>query len=561
MSGKGTQKNKSYLRLKPGSHSAVTITPTLPGKPTNDTTTARELGINPLDFKQLPPAQRSVVASYIGEIKEQQKEARASRNAAAAASSAGPGIAAFGSTGPQPGYEEEEDGSEVHMTIDPDIIRGVSRRDRIHWLLFRALARGDFKHDFGENEKTRDLIVPGDENRFFEIAKLVSKKGAVWLRAQFKNRAVGTNLYKLISDQINLILPKGEEGVAAAADGIPGAVPGTWASEEKLLSTMGLDWDHLKGEIAAKDDGVEIAKHFNVPGIDGGRDYVIRACRYRKSLVRTSPDYKINTAPIDALKTVTGGEATKFALIVDASGGFPLSDLRDRNLIVGGTGEEEVYIIENIENGADSATKITNIIEKPKPGTEAAAARPPAPKLRFLRDSEKTVNYPLWANSDDQKSNIYSRLEIVLNRTSDTEVDATLVIRKDDGTIAESHSIGDVSNTSNVKNASLYAVAIMLEKGVTNEVLIYTLIKRMGDWCQALSLLDRDREYRIFDGDGKTEMMGGGQTGGRRTTTLRSMQVDTEIGVVTNDRILLAFCILLGLNVFYTSAMDLARLV
>jgi hypothetical protein len=39
------------------------------------------------------------------------------------------------------------------------------------------------------------------------------------------------------------------------------------------------------------------------------------------------------------------------------------------------------------------------------------------------------------------------------------------------------------------------------------------------------------------------------------------MLVDTEIGVVTNDRILLAFCILHGLNVFFTSAMDVARLI
>jgi len=131
-------------------------------------------------------------------------------------------------------------------------------------------------------------------------------------------------------------------------------------------------------------------------------------------------------------------------------------------------------------------------------------------------------------------------------------VEANISIVDASGKTTETFQIGDVANSSNVKNATLYALATFLEKGAVPEALVYTLIKRMGDWCQALSLLDLDRVYSVLD-------TGRESTG--KTTTLRDMLVDTEIGIVTNDRILLAFSIMLGLNVFFTTAMDTAQLI
>lgn len=449
--------------------------------------------------------------------------------------------------------ETREREGKALVASNPDLVRGITNRDRIAWLLFRALARGDFHHDFGEGVDTRDKIVASDANRFLEIAKLVSKKGTVWLRTKLLDN-VGQNLFTLIAEKINTILPPELPAFAASPlspeeDEIrkEGVVTGKFADENTLLKRIGLDWVALKavlGDETKYKDGDVLPYTFAVPGIPGGRKYDIRAAPYRRGK-RGDVNYKVNTAPIDALEMVTGGKK-KVALIVDASGGFPLTDLLDRTLIQRGGGGE-VYIIENIENGADSATKLTNIIEKPK---EGSATLPPAPTLMFLRDKENTVNYPLWNYTGDQKSNIFSTLHIVLNRVSNTEVEANLLVKDESGKTVQSFSIGDISNTSNVKNATLYALAIILEKGLVEEALIYTLIKRMGDWCQALSLLDVDRVYTLSKGDGEP-----------KETTLRALHVDTEIGVVTNDRILLAFCILLGLNVFYTTAMDIAKLV
>jgi hypothetical protein len=475
----------------------------------------------------------------------------------------------FASVKPVVGMDTAADESE-----SGDLIRGMTSREFITWLLFRALARGDFHHDFGERIAARDLIVAGDENRFFEIAKLVSKKGSVWLRTQFKQNVTKT-LYDIIGDRIDTILPpsiKFQPPTLSPPETqikTVGVDKGSFASENDLLSLIGLNWNAFKTEVANTPPGTEIKKNFKIPGIDGGRDYVIRACPYRQSLNRSDPGYKINTAPIDALRIVSGGKQ-KFALVVDASGGLPLSDLLDRTLIKKGPGGE-VYIIENIENRGDSATKLANFTERPIPGSAAAAspaakALPIAPTLRFLRDKENTVNYPLWRepeNATDPKSNIYSTMHIVLNRVSDSQIEANLLVKGFGGKTIESFSIGDISDMSNVKNATLYALAIILEKGIVNEALVYPLIKRMGDWCQALSLLDVDRIYTIYNTEGKTLFAGGGdvQTGGAAETTLRKLQTDTEIGVVTNDRILLAFCIFLGLNVFFTSAMDIARLI
>lgn len=481
-----------------------------------------------------------------------------------------------GEAGPPPKAEKRADGrvpkEDVNVPVAPsapppadvtenDQVRGITRRDRFAWMLFRALARGDFKHDFGENVASRDKFDKDDENRFFEIAKLVSKKGSVELRAKFKSY-IGKNPYLLIADQINGILPNNPVNTIAQftpeeykvhAKGVA-----SFAKEDELLDLIGLNWVALKRQIEDTADGVEIEGKFAEAAVVGGRTYKIRACPYRKSLNRSDTEnYKTNRAPIEALKLVSGGK-TDFALIVDASGGFPLSDLRDRTLLTG-AGGGKVYIIENIENGADSATKLLPPPLKPKnPST-----REVVPDLKFLRDDVNTVNYPLWAPSrDDQKSNIYSSFFIILNRISEDNVEANLIMKDAAGKTKESYSIGDIANTSNVKNSSLYTLALMIEKGgITNEMLIYTLIKRMGDWCQALSLLDLDRKYTIYNDDRTTPSPRGGQTGGATTTTLRELQATTEIGIVTNDRILLAFCILLGLNVFYTSAMDIARLI
>ena len=411
-----------------------------------------------------------------------------------------------------------------------DEVRGITRRDVITWNLFRNLARGDFRHDFNERVNTRDLIMEGDENRFFEIAKRFSKKGDVWLRTNFK-KYVKQTIFDILSNSFDAILPP--PPITQNPDN-------NFFHEPELLRMVGIDFEGIKNEVKNLKIGAAIEKKFTIHEV-GTRDYIIRSSLYRQG-ARGENGYKENRNITQMFREVTG--KNKFALIIDASGGLPLTEILNTSLDpyeLGG----EFFIIENIENSSDSATKLSNL----KKTTDAN--RPP-PKLSFLKDKENTVVYPLWKFPQDPKSNIYASLKIVLNRISDDEVEANIIHVDAEGNTIQTFNIGDVANSSNVKNATLAALAVFIDQGIVYESFVYTLIKRMGDWCQALSMLDLDRVYSVLNQD--NQIIGDDKT-------LRDMLVDTEIGVVTNDRILLAFCILHGLNVFFTSAMDLARLI
>lgn len=435
----------------------------------------------------------------------------------------------------------EVEDPESKVFVGDDTVRGITKRDTLVWTLFRHLARGDFRHDFNERVNTRDLITAGDENRFFDIAKRISKKGDVWLRTNFK-KYVDKTIFTILQGSFDNVL-------------LPLSPPSTQTTEEffdepELLKMVGIDFAGIKQAVSQLEPGAAIQGEFAIPGLDAPRSYTIRSSSYRLGLKGT-PGYSQNRNVVQMFREVTGGDKKKFALIVDASGGLPLTEMLNTTLqdpkskaLEGKPplGGEEFYIIENIENSSDSATKLSNI-------KKTTGDNPPS--LFFLKDKENTVVYPLWDNPQDPKSNIYASLKIVLNRISDDEVEANIIRVDAKGNTLQTFNIGDVANSSNVKNATLAALAVFIDQGMVPESFVYTLIKRMGDWCQALSMLDLDRVYSVLNQDRQP-------TG---ETTLRDMLVDTEIGVVTNDRILLAFCILHGLNVFFTSAMDLARLI
>lgn len=415
----------------------------------------------------------------------------------------------------------------------PDIVRGITLRDGVMWLLYRSLARGDFHHDFGERTKTRDLIVKEDEKRFIDIAKNVSTKGVVALRAAFTNGLIGKTLYELLSGSFDtMVVP----GFFSSTDPL-------FPPENKLLADItGMQWETFKSRAETASETNPLEVNVNVAGVT--RQYTVRSSSYRagpRVADKTSPEYAVykqNRNISTMFQEVTG--KSKFALIVDATGGLALTDVLNAALVPTPSSPCQFYIIQNIENASDSADKVQNIPSK---------AGPNQASLFYLRDIGDTVVYPLWGPAPpggeiDQKSNIFASMQISLTRMKDGTVEADITAGPN------TFHIGDVANASNVKNATLAAAAVMVEKGIVPEVFVYTLIKRMGDWCQALSLLDLDRTYTITNKDGAVG-----------TTTLRDMLVDTEIGVVTNDRILLAFCLLHGLNVFFTSAMDLARLI
>jgi hypothetical protein len=93
----------------------------------------------------------------------------------------------------------------------------------------------------------------------------------------------------------------------------------------------------------------------------------------------------------------------------------------------------------------------------------------------------------------------------------------------------------DMKQISNINAASLLAC----QKQYPN----YLFFKRAGDWCQALSLLDESRTYKIFDKNYEDT---------REETTIAQLKRNSELALITHDKVLLAYSLFLGINVFYS---------
>jgi hypothetical protein len=102
----------------------------------------------------------------------------------------------------------------------------------------------------------------------------------------------------------------------------------------------------------------------------------------------------------------------------------------------------------------------------------------------------------------------------------------------------------NIGKISEINQASILALQQFIDTDKKNEeTLSYFLLKRAGDWCQALSLLDHTRKYDVHDENNNKK-------GEKTLGTL--VKEGYTIGIVTHDRILLGYSLLLGLNVYYS---------
>jgi hypothetical protein len=259
-------------------------------------------------------------------------------------------------------------------------------------------------------------------------------------------------------------------------------------------------------------------------------------------------------------QNVTGGK-TNFGLLVDAATGLSVTLIGDSTLSPPPDRSCNFVILQNVESDADSATGASDFKVPKAPGPNPAS-------VAILRDvGTSTVIFPIWSDeepSSRETENLFTKIQIILNRVEKGEIEASILIGD------RTFSIPDVGTTSNVKNASLNGLISLFAKDIltdlnerdeaTRKPYLYALLKRMGDWCQALSLLDRVRTYTALDPKTRDPLKGAG--GEKITPTLQGLIADGyEIGLVTNDRILLAYATLLGLNVYFTSASPLNCLI
>ena len=414
---------------------------------------------------------------------------------------------------------------------------GNSDRTPVIGELLRKFGFADFRHDFDEKTATRDLIMASDMKRFMEILQRYSVDSRVNAKITFMNKYVNNTLYGLLREQFGKVLYP----IAHAKPLVDKDV----LHEEDIMQQVGLNYPALKLAIKGPLPVTRIVPGGFSLGGTTKRAYTIRAQTYK---------FNGGTRNLSSLfMDVTGGK-TKFALIIDATGGLSTTSFGDADLEPSpppGT-TCDFLIINNLENDADSADKLKTFNIK---GPELSR-----PTIGIMRDLESTVVYPVWTeNEQAHGANIFSGVRIIMNRTGDGQVEADMFFPNEIDMgggkkipAGTTYNIGDLSETSNVKNATLNAVAtLMMEPKHPGKPFLFTLIKRMGDWCQALSLLDRSRPYKIVRPD-KAD----------KPVTLTDLAAqEYEIGIVTNDRILLAYSLMLGLNIFFTSGSDISSLI
>ena len=421
--------------------------------------------------------------------------------------------------------------------------RGIQSREQSSIDTLRVFAKSDFKHDFGEGTASRDKYTQDDLIRFKEIAQGYGLGVVKTLTTGF-NGVIGNNPYTLLKSTISQqIFPS----VGNDAD---------YMDEDDALSKIGFDAKSIKElfkaeKIKNKDTLTDTVLRIpntilNTPG--GERTYEVSAV-----LIKDKEGAGILNI---ASRFETVSDKTKFALIIDAAT-ISTSELINSDLTPLPENKCTFYILENIENDSDSATKLTSAgLNKPKNPANIAFQ----PNLYFLRDIPNTVIYPDFnlQSAGHHGEALFGNAELTLSRSGDdTEADFKFA----DNT---TYHVGSVSTNANVKNASLNMIASALSKGgrVSNKQLVYTnpdktpflfpYLKRVGDWCQALSLLDGSRDYTVSDV--KRTPVG-------QTTLDQLRKDDTVIALVTVDRILLGYALSLGLDVFFTTSTDLRLMI
>ena len=229
-------------------------------------------------------------------------------------------------------------------------------------------------------------------------------------------------------------------------------------------------------------------------------------------------------------ETISNG-TKNYILMIDAS--F-LSISQLRKLAIDNRTIYNFFIIQSIENDGDPATKIGNFEKSDNPNVN----------VYFLKDTGYKTYYTPFYDGSGNNSNLFSGCSISAYRDSDGSITADIKSNN------ISRTIENVGTASEPNEAGFLAFQKLITKGLgdIDEAMIYFLMKRAGDWCQALCLLDRGRSYSI-------ETVGNSVALGYTSGSLQQI-IDTygqvEVALLTHDKILLSYALSMGLNAYYT---------
>lgn len=420
--------------------------------------------------------------------------------------------------------------------------------------IFVKLAKTDFWHDFNES-LMQELL---------ENASLVSSlsfkqraENIARIRASFEGGNPTVQQYFM--EHLDDILPNnGNKSVSNT-------------TERKLLAEIGVNFDAIESDLKKWNQDHAKDVNYGISNLPEGKEI-------QPTYSTVKRNYSYNVHPVKAygqefflpevFEEQTGTQS--FVLMIDASH-YALSDIAKRiaitvKEIIGESVSYETkykfYILNSTENDSDPANKISDIEIQTGSNVE----------IFFLKDDNHTSIYPsTFGISDEQNENLFTAVGIESVRTDPVNniIGATL-----SGVVQM--KIDDLGEMSKIDKASQKAVDVLIEQNtVSKECLSYFILKRAGDWCQALCLLDKTRKYTVYKRQNVEGEKGRGKSrrktevqkllplkdeGGAPITVSLQELIDENtdsggitIALVTLDRILLAFALLLGIDVFFTT--------
>jgi colicin import membrane protein len=468
---------------------------------------------------------------------------------------------------------------------------GLVPMDRILRLLIKA-ANADPHHDFLSSliAAVAKKLRSSKNNAILPIRREELDKR---LDKLINSPLAKTSLYNHIEPLLKYILPDipaGQADAAAAA-----------VSEDDLLGSINLDMDVLKSSLRGltnaltatqSDAGVKISdipvyselnKKFTLDQTAGQEDVTreynisgqVAKVKYRRVAVGGDDDDEEEGGIYADLPSLLSGLANgvrNFVLIIDATN-LSMTRLR-QGAAAFATAASPVnfYILLSAENSADPATKVSKL--------KAAADDNPNVNVYFLKDTDyKTRFDPATAETTPANVMRYLFSSMGLRTYQNTDRNVTGEITFTDGETLTINNLGDLSeittagtlvlqqllvrgNGDDAHIASLVKAASAATakaadranaRNIIERIVVYIFLKRCGDWCQALCLMDRDRVYKAVQWDGITPA----SIDGQETVTIRDIirihGYQVEVSLFTHDRILLAYCIIMGDNVFFST--------
>ena len=397
-----------------------------------------------------------------------------------------------------------------------------------------AFAVADCEHDFSHaNTETAYKEVIKSYSPLYGLSVVAFQKSAMEVKRLLD---LHSNAYSYFKDLLHFILPQGKPRIELKDENAATELIGlNLASYRTQLIEHGTK--NFQGDLnpaSLPQLNVELSNNLMIKG-------------------NTHQQYKITAYPTKikagklsirgALCTVAS-ESNVFVMIIDAS----FISMTEIKKAVGLHGDKPdkpitVYIIRSVENSADAATKISNLDDERNNIS-----------VYYLDDDDYISISPPFDNVNymNQMSNLFTTLSVKFYRKND---EITVEITNTNGSITTIHDIGNKSEIN--KATSLAFEQLIIQYAKTNgrltqqsweEILVFLLLKRSGDWRQALCLLDRDRKYSVKN-------MNNTSTNGPKISLndlITTHRNRIEIFLMTHDRILLTYALYLGLNVGYS---------